>query len=184
MPEQTRYDYIASLVTQVDNGEIKEEDAVGLIEEWDRNNPYNPEEVEENINTGEPGKPVTSMDDVAESAPVEVESGDSIWETDLLELPKQVDGPKVEVIGEMSPTDGTINDQITASVNNVVSSMSLGIETDAQSLMDDVNENIRQEKKEELAATADDELKPITDFNTFEEYSEYLAQQVATGRNK
>ena len=121
------------------------------------------------------------MDDVAESAPVEVESGDSIWETNLLELPKQIDGPEVEVIGEMSPTEGTVNDQITGSVNNVVNSMSLGVDTDAQSLMDDVNENIRQEKKEELAATADDELKPITEFNTFEEYSEYLAKQIATG---
>ena len=39
MAEETRYDYINSLVVQMDNGELEENDAVELIDKWDDGKP-------------------------------------------------------------------------------------------------------------------------------------------------
>ena len=45
MAEETRYDYISSLVVQIDNGELEETDAIELIDKWDTNNPPPSEDV-------------------------------------------------------------------------------------------------------------------------------------------
>ena len=74
MQEESRYDYISSLVTQIDNDELEQDDAVALIEEWDKKHPYDPEEVEKQINQPGvvPGKPLSSMEETG----VAVELGD------------------------------------------------------------------------------------------------------------